>query len=236
MLGAHLDSWHAGTGATDNAAGVAATMEAVRILKALGVTPRRTIRIGLWSGEEQGLLGSRAYVGQHFGKRADPKDPAQRALPASLRTEKTPLELKPEHAKLSAYFNMDNGTGKIRGVYAQENAAARPIFEAWLQPLKDIGATTVTVRNTGSTDHMPFDEVGLPGFQFIQDNVQYTTRTHHTNYDTYERLQRDDLMQAAVVIATFVWEAANRTEMLPRKPVDTPRPSASAMPAEPGAP
>ena len=236
MLGAHLDSWHAGTGATDNAAGCAATMEAVRILKALGVTPRRTIRIGLWSGEEQGLLGSRAYVAQHFGKRAEPKDPAQRALPASMRTEKTPLELKPEHTKLSAYFNMDNGTGKIRGIYAQENAAVRPIFEAWLEPLKDIGATTVTVRNTGSTDHMPFDEVGLPGFQFIQDNVQYTTRTHHTNFDTYERLQRDDLMQAAVVIATFVWEAANRPELLPRKPVDRALPAAVAMPAEPGAP
>ncbi len=201
MLGAHLDSWHSGTGATDNAAGVAATMEAVRILKSLGVTPRRTIRIALWSGEEQGLLGSRAYVEEHFGKRA---------------TDKMPMELKPGHAKLSAYFNLDNGTGKIRGIYAQENAAARPIFESWLEPLKDLGATTVTARNTMSTDHVPFNEVGLPGFQFIQDNIEYTTRTHHTNYDTYERLERDDLMQAAVVIATFVWEAANRPEMIPR--------------------
>ncbi len=221
MLGGHLDSWHSGTGATDNAAGVAATMEAVRLLKAIGITPRRTIRIALWSGEEQGLLGSRAYVAQHFGKRAEPTDPKQRDLPFSQRTEKTPLELKAEHAKLSAYFNIDNGTGKLRGIYAQENAAARPIFEAWLEPLKDLGATTVTMRNTGSTDHVPFDEVGLPGFQFIQDAVEYGTRTHHTTYDTYERLQRADLMQAAIVVATFVWEAANRPDMMPRKPLPT---------------
>ncbi len=219
MLGAHLDSWHAGTGATDNGAGVAATMEAVRILKAIGIAPKRTIRIALWSGEEQGLLGSRGYVGQHFGKRAEPKDPKQRDLPSYLRTEKTPLELKPEHTKLSAYFNLDNGTGKIRGIYAQGNAAIRPIFEAWVEPLKDLGVTTVTMRNTGSTDHVSFDEVGLPGFQFIQDEIEYDTRTHHTNYDTYERLQKEDLMQAATVIATFVWEAANRAEMMPRKPL-----------------
>ncbi len=219
MLGAHLDSWHTGTGATDNGAGVAATMEAVRILKAIGIAPKRTIRIALWSGEEQGLLGSRGYVGQHFGKRAEPKDPQQRDLPAFLRTEKTPLQLKPEHTKLSAYFNLDNGTGKIRGIYAQGNAAIRPIFEAWTEPLRDLGVTTVTMRNTGSTDHVSFDEVGLPGFQFIQDEIEYDTRTHHTNYDTYERLQKEDLMQAATVIATFVWETANRPEMMPRKPL-----------------
>jgi carboxypeptidase Q len=219
MLGAHLDSWHTGTGATDNGAGVAATMEAVRILKAIGIQPKRTIRIALWSGEEQGLLGSRAYVAQHFGKRAEPKDPKQRDLPFSQRTEKTPLELKPEHAKLSAYFNLDNGTGKIRGIYAQSNAAARPLFESWIQPLEDLGVTTVTMRNTGSTDHVPFDDVGLPGFQFIQDEIEYDTRTHHTNEDTYERLQKEDLMQAATVIASFVWEAANRTDMMPRKPL-----------------
>jgi Zn-dependent M28 family amino/carboxypeptidase len=221
MLGAHLDSWHSGTGATDNAAGCAAMMEAMRILKSLGVTPRRTIRIALWSGEEQGLLGSSAYVSEHFGARPESTDPAEKDLPRSMR-KKLPLAIKPEHAKLSAYFNMDNGTGKIRGIYAQENAAARPIFEAWLAPLHDLGATTVTMRNTGSTDHISFDDVGLPGFQFIQDDIEYETLTHHTNYDTYERLQREDLMQAAVVIATFAWEAANRPEMMPRKPLPTP--------------
>jgi hypothetical protein len=217
MLGAHLDSWHTSTGATDNAAGVAIMMEAMRILKALGVAPKRTIRIALWTGEEQGLLGSRAYVEQHFAKRDDPKDPQQAKLPFAARTEKGELHLKPEHAKLSAYFNVDNGTGKIRGIYAQENAAVAPIFATWLAPLHDLGATTVTMRNTTSTDHIPFDEVGLPGFQFIQDEVEYETRTHHTNWDSYERLQREDLMQAAVVVATFVWQSANRDEMMPRK-------------------
>jgi carboxypeptidase Q len=219
MLGAHLDSWHAGTGATDNAAGSVVMMEAMRILKSLGVTPRRTIRIALWSGEEQGLLGSRAYVAQHFASRAEPKDPEQAKLPLFARTELGALTVKPEHAKLSAYFNVDNGTGKIRGIYAQENAAVAPLFAAWLTPLHDLNATTVTMRNTSSTDHIPFDEVGLPGFQFIQDDIEYFTRTHHTNWDTYERLQREDLMQAAVVVATFVWETANRAEMMPRKPM-----------------
>ena len=219
MMGAHLDSWHTGTGATDNAAGVVVMMEAARILKSLGVAPKRTIRIALWSGEEQGLLGSRAYVEEHFGKRAEPKDPEQAKLPSWARTEKGELMKKPDYAKFSAYFNVDNGTGKIRGIYAQENAAAAPLFDAWLRPFHDLGATTVTMRNTGSTDHVPFDEIGLPGFQFIQDNVEYSTRTHHTNWDTYERLQREDLMQAAVVVATFVWEAANRPELMPRKPL-----------------
>jgi carboxypeptidase Q len=219
MLGGHMDSWHTGTGATDNAAGVAAMMEAVRIIKSLGIAPKRTIRIALWSGEEQGLLGSRAYVEQHVAKRATPKDPEQAKLPYMQRTEKTPLILGNEHAKISAYFNIDNGTGKLRGIYAQENAAVAPIFTAWLQPLHDLGATTVTMRNTGSTDHVPFDEAGVPAFQFIQDEVEYRTRTHHTNWDTYERLQREDLMQAAVVAATFIWETANRNEMMPRKPM-----------------
>lgn len=219
MMGAHLDSWHSGTGATDNAAGVAAMMEAARILKSLGIAPRRTIRIALWSGEEQGLLGSRAYVAQHFASRPEPKDPEQRKLPVSMRTEKGELTVKPEHAKISAYFNIDNGTGKLRGIYAQENAGVVPPFSAWLEPLRDLGATTVTMRNTSSTDHVAFDEVGIPAFQFIQDEVEYETRTHHTNWDTYERLQREDLMQAAVVAATFVWEAANRPELLPRKPL-----------------
>jgi hypothetical protein len=219
MMGAHLDSWHTGTGATDNAAGVAIMMEAARIIKALGVAPRRTIRIALWSGEEQGLLGSRAYVEKYFGKRAEPKDPEQAKLPASMRTEKGALTVTPAQAKISAYYNIDNGTGKLRGIYAQENIAVAPIFESWLAPLRDLGATTVTLRNTPSTDHIPFDEVGIPGFQFIQDQVEYSTRTHHTNWDTYERLQREDLMQAAVVAATFIWETANREQMLPRKPL-----------------
>jgi len=219
MIGAHLDSWHGGTGATDNGAGSVAAMEAVRILKAIGIAPKRTIRIALWSGEEQGLLGSRAYVAQHFATRPEPADPDEKDLPSSMRKVKGPLTIKPEHAKLAAYFNMDNGSGKIRGVYMQENAAVRPIFEAWIEPLKDLGMMTLTMRNTGGTDHLSFDDVGLPGFQFIQDELEYETRTHHTNYDVYERLQRDDLAQAAVVMATFVWEAANRPEMLPRKPL-----------------
>jgi carboxypeptidase Q len=198
---------------------VVAAMEAVRILKAIGIAPKRTIRIALWGGEEEGLLGSRAYVDQHFGARAEPTDPQQRDLPSYMRDNRGPLTLKPEHAKLAAYFNLDNGTGKIRGVYAQENAAVAPIFEEWLKPLHDLGATTVTMRNTSGTDHLSFDAVGLPGFQFIQDDVEYEQRTHHTEYDVYERLQREDLMQAAVVMAEFVWEAANRPEMLPRKPL-----------------
>ena len=225
MLGAHLDSWHSSTGATDNAAGSAVMMEAARIIKALGVTPRRTIRIALWSGEEQGLLGSRAYVAEHFGSRPEPKDPAERDLPVSMRKEKLPLTIKPEHAKLDAYFNVDNGGGKIRGIYLQENAAVRPIFTPWMETLHDLGATAVTMRNTGSTDHISFDETGLPAFQFVQDELEYSSRTHHTNWDSYERLQREDLMQAAVVVATFVWETANRPDMLPRRPFPTTEPT-----------
>jgi carboxypeptidase Q len=218
MLGAHMDSWHGGTGATDNGAGVVVAMEAMRILKALNVHPKRTIRIALWSGEEQGLLGSRAYVAQHFGSRAKPPE-SDSDLPSYLRPPSGAVTVKPDHAKLSAYFNIDNGTGKIRGIYAQENAAVVPIFEAWMQPLRDLGVTMVTMRNTGGTDHLSFDEVGLPGFQFIQDEVEYETRTHHTNMDVYERLQRADLMQASVVMACFVWEAAERSGMMPRKPM-----------------
>jgi hypothetical protein len=219
MLGAHFDSWHAGTGATDNGAGVVATMEAVRILAALGVRPRRTIRLALWSGEEQGLYGSKGYVAQHFGTRPEPADPEERKLPTWARKESGPVTVKPEHAKLSGYFNLDNGTGKIRGIYAQENAAVVPIFQAWMRPLADLGATTVTMRETGGTDHLSFDAVGLPGFQFIQDEIEYDTRTHHTNMDVYERLQPDDLKQASVVIACFVYEAAMRPARLPRKPL-----------------
>ena len=220
MLGAHLDSWHAGTGATDNAAGSAVAMEAVRILQALDVKPRRTIRIALWSGEEEGLLGSKAYVAEHFGTRTGTTDPRERDLPSFLRRDPTgPVTTKPDHARLSAYFNVDNGTGKIRGIYAERNAAVAPIFEAWLRPLHDLGATTVTLRHTGGTDHLPFDAVGLPAFQFIQDEADYETRTHHTNLDVYDRLQKNDLIQAAVVLAAFTYDAAMRPERLPRRPL-----------------
>jgi carboxypeptidase Q len=219
MLGAHLDSWHAGTGATDNAAGSAVAMEAVRILQALDVKPRRTIRIALWSGEEEGLLGSKAYVAEHFGTRGGPPDPSERDLPSFLRRETGPVTTKPDHARLSAYFNVDNGTGKIRGIYAERNAAVAPLFEAWLRPLHDLGATTVTLRHTGGTDHLSFDAIGLPAFQFIQDEADYETRTHHTNLDVFDRLQKTDLMQAAVVLATFVYDAATRPERMPRRPL-----------------
>ncbi len=227
MLGAHLDSWHAGTGATDNAAGSVVMMEAMRILKALGVSPRRTIRIALWSGEEQGLFGSEAYVADHFATRPPVTDPEQLKKPDYLRKKTWPITTKPDHARLAAYFNVDNGTGKIRGIYTEENAAVVPIFESWIAPLKDLGVTTVTMNDTTGTDHESFDGVGLPGFQFIQDEIEYETRTHHTNLDTYERLQRDDLMQAAVVVACFAWDAAMRPEMLPRKPMPRERPEAS---------
>ncbi len=228
MLGAHLDSWHGGTGATDNAAGSAITMEAIRILKAIGVKPRRTIRIALWSGEEEGLLGSHAYVKEHFGSHADPTDPKELAMPEWLRKEDTPLTLKPEQGKVSAYFNIDNGTGKIRGVYLQENESVMPIFHDWMQPFTDLGMTTLTMRNTGGTDHESFDAVGIPGFQFIQDPVEYMTRTHHSNEDVYERIQRDDMMQAAVILAGYVYDAAIRDSMLPRKPLPQPAAAKSA--------
>lgn len=233
MLGAHLDSWHAGTGATDNAAGSAVTMEAVRILSALKVKPRRTIRIALWAGEEQGLLGSRAYVAQHFGSRPEPTDAAEKSLPMFLRKPTGPLTVKPDHARLAAYFNLDNGTGRIRGIYTQGNAAAVPIFEAWLKPFADLGATTVTNRSTGSTDHVPFDAVGLPGFQFIQDQADYATRSHHTNMDVYDRIQREDMIQASVIMASFVYHTAMRDTLFPRKPMpkDPPIPSPSPSPS-----
>jgi hypothetical protein len=204
MLGGHLDSWHSATGATDNGAGCTVMMEAVRILKTLGVKPRRTIRIALWSGEEEGLLGSRGYVKKTFG------DPAT-------------MQLLPAHDKLSAYFNIDNGTGKVRGIYLQGNEACRSIFTQWLQPFRDLGATTVTISNTGGTDHQSFDAVGLPGFQFIQDEIEYSTRTHHTNMDTFDHLREDDLKQIATIVAAFVYNAAQRDEKLPRKPLPQPR-------------
>ena len=205
MLGAHFDSWHGGTGATDNAAGSAIMMEAMRILKESGLKLRRTVRIGLWTGEEQGLLGSKAYVKDHFG---DPQT----------------MQLKPEQAKLSGYFNVDNGTGIIRGVYLQGNDAIAPIFRAWMAPFHEMGMTTLSLRNTGGTDHLSFDAVGLPGFQFIQDPVEYETRTHHTNMDVFERIQPNDMMNDAVIVASFVYDAANRDDMLPRKALPKPQP------------
>jgi len=225
MLGAHLDSWHAGTGATDNGAGTVVMMEAVRILKALDIKPRRTVRIGLWSGEEEGLLGSQHYVEQHFGSRPAMDDPLMKGMPTLLRREAGPVSVKPEQAKASAYFNVDNGTGKIRGVYLQENEGVAPIFEAWMKPFKDLGMTTLTMRNTGGTDHLSFDAVGIPGFQFIQDPIEYETRTHHSNMDVYDRLQPDDLKQAAVIVASFVYDAAMADRPLPRKPIEKPLPN-----------
>jgi carboxypeptidase Q len=203
LIGGHFDSWHGGTGATDNAAGSATMMEAMRILQAIGAKPRRTIRIGLWTGEEQGLFGSRAYVAQHYGQ------------PGAPTIEQT---------KFAAYFNIDNGTGKIRGVYEQGNAAVGPIFDAWMTPFKEIGMKTLTISNTGGTDHLAFDAVGLPGFQFIQDGIEYGTRTHHSNADVYERIQAEDMKFNSAVLASFAWQAAQRNEKLPRKVPPAPRP------------
>ena len=224
MLGAHLDSWHAGTGATDNGAGTIVMMEAMRILKALDIKPRRTIRIGLWSGEEEGLLGSQGYVEQHFGSRPPMDEPGMKGMPTLMRREAGPVTVKPEQAKVSGYFNVDNGTGKIRGIYLQENEAVLPIFEAWMRPFKDLDMTAITMRNTGGTDHQSFDAVGIPGFQFIQDPVEYETRTHHSNMDVYDRLQSEDLKQMAVIVASFVYNTAMRDQMLPRKPIEPPLP------------
>jgi Zn-dependent M28 family amino/carboxypeptidase len=265
MLGGHMDSWHSGTGATDNGAGVAATMEAVRILQALNLKPRRTIRIGLWSGEEQGMLGSKAYVAQHLGyytnltnavaarsqtNEAIPRQsgaverktrPLTRpsgtpsgssvekagvngsALGEPAATNPPPIRTLvrgPEFEKFSAYFNLDNGTGKIRGVYMQGNEAVRPLFRRWLQPFNDLGAETLTLSGTGGTDHASFNAIGLPGFQFIQDPLEYGTRTHHSNADVFDRIQADDLKQAATILAAFVYDAAMIDERLPRKPAE----------------
>ncbi|MBV8866571.1 MAG: M20/M25/M40 family metallo-hydrolase [Acidobacteriaceae bacterium] len=200
MIGAHFDSWHTGTGATDNGAGSAVMIEVMRILKALNLPMDRTVRIGLWSGEEQGLYGSRAYVKAHFG---DPET----------------MQLKPEQAKLDAYLNLDNGSGKIRGIYLQGNDAARPLFEKMLVPFHDLGARTLTLKDTGGTDHLSFDAVGLPGFQFIQDPLDYGTVTHHSDMDTYSHALPEDLMQASAIIATMAYDIANRPEMFPRKPL-----------------
>ena len=237
MLGGHMDSWHSGTGATDNAAGCAVAMEAVRIIQALGLKPRRTIRIALWSGEEQGLLGSRAYVAKHFGSMQNPTTSAAPATGGTTgnaagngngngngngaqqpqRPAQT-LVKKPDWEKLSAYFNLDNGTGKIRGVYMQGNEGVRGLFRQWLAPFKDMGASTLSISNTGGTDHLAFDAIGLPGFQFIQDEIEYDTRTHHSNQDVFDRIQADDMKQASIIMAAFVYNTAMRDEKLPRKP------------------
>jgi len=197
MVGAHLDSWFAGTGATDNAAGSAVMMEVMRILKESGVPLKRTIRIGLWSGEEQGLHGSRNYVQKEFMNNGMPNK---------------------KHEQFSAYYNMDNGTGAIRGIYLQGNEAVRPLFTSWFDVFESMGANTIAIGNTGGTDHLAFDGIGLPGFQFIQDPISYSTRTHHSNMDLYESLEAADLKKNAVIIATMVMQTANMDQKLPRKP------------------
>jgi hypothetical protein len=213
MLGGHMDSWHSGTGATDNGAGVAVAMEAARIIMASGLKPRRTIRVALWSGEEQGLFGSSNYVKQHFGEM---KGGNAFGIPQ-------PNQPKPElikgtdYEKLSAYYNLDNGTGKIRGVYMQGNSAVAPIFRKWLAPFGEMGASTLTMQNTGGTDHLSFDRIGLPGFQFIQDEIEYDTRTHHSNQDVFDRIQADDMKQASTIMAAFVYQTAMMDEKMPRK-------------------
>ena len=237
MLGGHFDTWHAATGATDNSVGVAVMMEAMRILKTSGVKLRRTVRIGLWGGEEQGLIGSREYVAAHLASRqpapaapaagAPPAQPAQAGQPGPPGGRggfgpQGPLELKPDWDKFSVYFNIDNGTGALRGIYLQGNDAVAPIFREWMEPFRSLGMTTMTIRNTGGTDHLAFDAVGLPGFQFIQDEVEYDTMTHHTNLDFYERLQPGDLQKMATIAAGFAYFAANRDEKLPRKLLTVP--------------
>lgn len=213
IIGAHLDSWQGGTGATDNGAGSAVAIEAMRILKSLNLHMDRTVRMVLWSGEEQGLLGSKAYVKEHF---ADP----------------TKMQLTSEHGKVSAYFNLDNGSGKIRGVYLQGNDMVRPIFSAWLAPFADLGAKTLGIRNTSGTDHLSFDAVGIPAFQFIQEPLEYSTRTHHSNMDVYDHISKGDLMQASAIMASFVYHTAMREEMIPRKPLPKPQPDRRGRPSE----
>jgi len=217
MLGGHMDSWHSGTGATDNGAGVATAMEAVRILQALKLQPRRTIRVALWSGEEQGLYGSRNYVIQHFGSLGDGSVDALRVIGGGQQGPPPKLNTKPDYDKFDVYFNLDNGTGRIRGVYLQGNEAVRPLFRRWLMPFRDMGAETLSISNTGGTDHLSFDAIGLPGFQFIQDEIEYDTRTHHSNQDVFDRVQADDMKQNAVIMAAFIYQAAMMDEKIPRK-------------------
>ena len=216
MLGAHFDGWHGGTGATDNAAGSAVMLEAMRILKASGVGLRRTVRLALWGGEEQGLIGSREYVKATFADR-------------------TTMQLKPAHGLITGYFNVDNGTGAIRGIYLQGHEAVAPLFAGWMAPFENLGMKTLTIQNTSGTDHLSFDAVGIPGFQFIQDEIEYSTRTHHSNMDVWERLQAGDMMKNAVIVASFVYHAANREARLPRKPLPGPMPPAGSQPTSPAA-
>ena len=224
MVGGHLDSWASGTGATDNGAGTVVAMEVMRILNALKVQPKRTIRVGLWTGEEQGEFGSYGYVRQHFGYVPLSEAPDQVKLPEFLRKPAGAAIIKPDQTKISGYFNVDNGSGKIRGVYLQGNEAIAPLFKEWMEPFHNVGMTTLTIRNTGGTDHLSFDAVGLPGFQFVQDPLDYDTRTHHSNMDTYERIQEPDMKQMAVIVASLVYLTANRDEMVPRKPLQKTRP------------
>ncbi|MFC4349804.1 M20/M25/M40 family metallo-hydrolase [Kordiimonas lipolytica] len=219
MLGAHLDSWFMGDGAVDNGAGVAVTMEAVRILKAIGFQPKRTIRIGLWGGEEQGYYGSYQYVKNHLATRPESDDEKLKYMePYAKEFGMFPIAKKPDYERFSAYFNLDNGSGKIRGIYAEGNAAAAAIFTEWLEPFHDLGADTVTMNDTGGTDHEVFDDIGLPGFQFIQDPLDYGSRLHHSTVDTYDHAFEKDLKQAAVIMASFVYNAAMREERFPREP------------------
>lgn len=224
MLGGHLDSWHSATGATDNAAGVAVAMEAVRILKALNLQPRRTVRIALWTGEEQGLRGSRAYTSKHFSNGDDPAGFGHSGVAETTKekakdqTSEAESAANAEFESFSGYFNLDNGSGKIRGVYLEGNEAVRPIFRKWLQPFREMGASTLSIASTGGTDHLSFDGLGLPGFQFIQDPIEYATRTHHSNQDVFDRIQADDMKQASIIMAAFVYNSAMQEEKLPRKP------------------
>jgi carboxypeptidase Q len=196
LIGAHFDSWHGATGATDNATGSAAMMEVLRIIKAVGLQPRRTIRVALWGAEEQGLIGSRVYAEKYLGTSDAPG---------------------PEHARHTAYFNIDNGTGKIRGIWMQSNPAVAPIFGAWIEPLKDLGVEILGPRSVTSTDHTSIDRTGVPGFQFVQERLEYNSRTHHSNMDFYDRVQVDDMKQMATVAAVFAYQAAMRDQKLPRK-------------------
>jgi carboxypeptidase Q len=233
MLGAHFDSWHGATGATDNAAGSAIMMEVMRILKATGLKPRRTIRLGLWTGEEEGLLGSYGYVNEHFATRSTSDDSMYKDMSPYSRPLGKPLELKPEHAKISTYFNVDGGTGKLVGVNMQENQAMEPILRQWIEPLKDLGITTLSMRPSGGSDHLSFESVGIPAIDFEQDPIEYESRTHHSNMDTLDRIQREDVMQAAAVVASMVYHAAMRDQRLPRKPLPQPEPALpTAKPAE----
>jgi carboxypeptidase Q len=222
MVGGHLDSWASATGATDNGAGTVVAMEVMRVLNTLHVKPRRTIRIALWTGEEQGLFGSHGYASQHFGTIPRSTEPDQLRMPEFVRKVVGPIQVKPEQEKISGYFNVDNGSGRIRGIYLQHNGAVASIFRQWMEPLRDVGATAITLQDTGGTDHLSFDAFGIPGFQFVQDPLDYDSRTHHSNMDLYERLQADDLAQAAFVEAIFVYNTAMRDQMLPRKPFPHP--------------